>query len=224
MLTRPRRLGALVITAFVIPALAIMTGPSGVVAVSVAGATVVVLVRWLRADRRNRRDLVDLIAGLRLLAREVRTGVPAEVAAGNAATAAHGSAVPVLGGLGHERGPAPGLPDPRSPAGEVARRVAVGWMLARYHGLAVTPIVDAAVRDAEQQLSAHAERASQVAGPRMSGYVMSALPLVGLLLGTAMDADPLHVLTGTDIGRLLLAVGVVLICGGLVWSARIVRS
>jgi len=79
------------------------------------------------------------------------------------------------------------------------------------------------VLDAAERLTADSERAGQVAGPRVSGYVMAALPVLGLLLGAGMGADPLKVLAHSGIGAVLLVVGVTLTCAGLLWSARIVR-
>lgn len=118
------------------------------------------------------------------------------------------------------RGPAQ-LPD--SPLAQAAARLRSGWLLTRRHGLAFTPLIDALAADLSEQIAADAERAGQVAGPRMSGYVMAVLPLLGLALGLGMGADPFRVLLLTPVGNILLLVGVLLTCTGLLWSARIVR-
>ena len=73
------------------------------------------------------------------------------------------------------------------------------------------------------KLAADERRAGEVAGPRVSGYVMALLPALGLALGIGMGADPVQVLVGSPIGAVLLLVGVSLSCIGLLWSARIVR-
>ncbi len=86
------------------------------------------------------------------------------------------------------------------------------------------PLLDALARDLEAETSAQAARSAQAAGPRLSGYLLAALPLLGLLLGTGMGADPLHILLGTRAGSLLLLVGSALTAAGLTWTARIVRS
>jgi tight adherence protein B len=57
----------------------------------------------------------------------------------------------------------------------------------------------------------------------VSGYVLSALPAAGLLLGSGMGADPLAVLTGSAWGGALLIAGTLLCCAGLLWTDRIVR-
>lgn len=110
--------------------------------------------------------------------------------------------------------------DPRT---QVAARLRSGWLLTRRHGLAFTPLIDALAADLAEQIAAEAERAGQVAGPRMSGYVMAVLPLMGLALGVGMGADPFRILLLTPLGNILLLVGVLLTCAGLLWSARIVR-
>ncbi len=109
-----------------------------------------------------------------------------------------------------------------NPAGESLKRLGTGWLLSRRHGVAFTPLIDALAEEIAQVLIGDARRAGEVAGPRMSGYVMAGLPVMGLLLGAGMGADPVGVLLGTSIGRVLLVVGVVLTCVGLLWSARIV--
>jgi tight adherence protein B len=110
-----------------------------------------------------------------------------------------------------------------APAVQMSARLRSGWLLTRRHGVAFTPLIDALAADLAQQISADSERSGEVAGPRMSGYVMAMLPLLGLALGAGMGADPIRVLLSSTIGSILLLVGVALTCGGLLWSERIVR-
>ncbi len=101
-------------------------------------------------------------------------------------------------------------------------RLRSGWTLTRRHGVAFTPLIDALAAELAEQLLADSQRAGEVAGPKMSGYVMAVLPLLGLLLGAGMGADPVEVLLRSHLGNVLLLVGTVLTCSGLLWSARIV--
>lgn len=126
-------------------------------------------------------------------------------------------------GLPAAKGAGPGVQLPDEPIAQAAARLRSGWLLTQRHGLAFTPLIDALAADLSEQIAAEAERAGQVAGPRMSGYVMAVLPLMGLALGVGMGADPFRVLVQTPAGNSLLIVGVVLTCAGLLWSARIVR-
>jgi tight adherence protein B len=54
--------------------------------------------------------------------------------------------------------------------------------------------------------------------------MLAGLPVLGLLLGTALGADPLHVVLHSAAGLGCLVVGVVLEGAGLWWALRIVRG
>ena len=55
------------------------------------------------------------------------------------------------------------------------------------------------------------------------GYVPLLLPVLGLLMGSGVGADPWRVLTTTGTGQVLLVGGVALEAAGLVWSHRLVE-
>ncbi|MCB5181062.1 type II secretion system F family protein, partial [Streptomyces antimicrobicus] len=75
-----------------------------------------------------------------------------------------------------------------------------------------------AERDREESLRA------QLAGARSTAVVLAVLPVVGLLMGTALGADPLRVLLHTPLGLGCLVVGGLLEVLGLLWCLRIVRA
>lgn len=204
-----------------------MAGMAGMTAATLAAVTVLILIDSSLAGRRQRSDLTDLIAGLRLLSRELRSGAAPPLAATRAAGAARGVAVTMLTelaiGAGVSEAARPGRPGDAGAVAEIRARLTAGWELAARQGLAITPMIDAVVLDASERLAADSERAGQVAGPRVSGYVMAGLPVMGLLLGAGMGADPVQVLAHSGVGNVLLVVGVTLTCAGLLWSARIVR-
>ena len=205
-----------------------LAGAAGVLATGAALATGTLLVRQALSERRRRTALTDIVAGLRMLGRELRAGAEPAVAAAHAGSAARGQGAEVLAGVAQlarfDSALAVKVDDDTSdPRVQTLIQLRSGWLLTRRHGLAFTPLVDALAVDLSGQLAADAERAGQVAGPRMSGYVMAFLPLMGLALGVGMGADPLRVLLSTAVGNVLLVVGVLLTCAGLLWSARIVR-
>jgi tight adherence protein B len=70
---------------------------------------------------------------------------------------------------------------------------------------------------------AETELRAAVAGPRASATVLAGLPVLGLLMGSGVGADPWGVLTTTGTGNALLVVGVGLELAGMAWSARLVR-
>lgn len=65
---------------------------------------------------------------------------------------------------------------------------------------------------------------AQLAGARSTAVMLAGLPVLGLLLGTALGADPLHVLLHTGAGLGCLLVGGVLEGLGMWWALRIVRG
>jgi tight adherence protein B len=84
--------------------------------------------------------------------------------------------------------------------------------------------VAAAVEDdLRARARAETELRAAVAGPRASAAVLAGLPLVGLLMGSGVGADPWRVLTTTGTGTVLLVAGVALELAGVTWSARLVR-
>lgn len=206
----------------------VVAGPAALLASAALLATGFFLVRRALEDRRRRAKLADIVVGLRMLGRELRSGADLDTAAFSAATAARGAGAEVLESLAqlHRVDDAAGAAVPAGsddPRAHAQARLRSGWLLTRRFGLAFTPLVDALAVDLSEQIAADAERAGQVAGPRMSGYVMAVLPVMGLALGAGMGADPIRVLVATPVGNVLLLVGVALTCVGLLWSARIVR-
>ena len=68
------------------------------------------------------------------------------------------------------------------------------------------------------------EVGAELAGVRASSRLLAALPAIGLVLGSGMGADPVHVLLTTVVGQACLAVGGACVLAGLAWMERIVRS
>jgi tight adherence protein B len=64
----------------------------------------------------------------------------------------------------------------------------------------------------------------QLAGPRATARTLATLPLIGLLLGILMGADPVSWLLGSAIGLGCLAGGVVLTGVGIIWTGRIASA
>jgi tight adherence protein B len=69
-----------------------------------------------------------------------------------------------------------------------------------------------------------ADLRAQLAGPRSTAVMLAGLPVLGLLLGAALGADPLHVLLHTGAGLGCLAAGAVLEGAGLWWALRVVKG
>ncbi|MFD5558231.1 type II secretion system F family protein [Streptomyces sp. NPDC127068] len=112
----------------------------------------------------------------------------------------------------------------REPGGEGLRGLAACWRVAVDQGAGLAAgleRVEAALR-AERDL--RGDLRAGCAAARATAVMLAGLPLVGLVLGWALGADPLRVLLHTAGGLGCLAVGGVLEAAGLWWALRIVRS
>lgn len=224
---------ALPVVAFgVLVAVFLAAGAVGLLVGGLVIASAGRLIRQAVATRRRRGELVDIVAALRMFARELRSGVDPAVAAARVAAATRCAGAATLGALAQlisagdraaSSNPA-GLAGPATtaPGPYTLSRLTGAWRLTARYGVALAPMVEALAGDLAGQLAGDAARAGQVAGPRTSGYVMAAMPILGLLLGTGMRASPVQVLLHSAVGNILLVAGVALVCTGLLWSDHIV--
>ncbi|MBB5939507.1 type II secretion system F family protein [Streptomyces zagrosensis] len=111
------------------------------------------------------------------------------------------------------------LPGAEGMAGVAACwRVAVDGGAGLAAGLERVAVALRAERDQREDLRA------QLAGVRSTAVVLALLPAFGLVMGSALGADPLRVLLHTPAGLGCLALGVLLESAGLAWTAAIVRG
>ncbi len=163
--------------------------------------------------RRTPPDEGRLAAALVEAAAVLRTGVPPAEAWRIALGVPAADRVPTVAQL------AAVAPGRGAPLGAVvaAARVAdeLGAPLA-----AVLEQVAAAIA-ARSEAAADVEAA--LAGPRSSARVLVWLPVFGVVLGTALGADPVSVLLGGGIGSAAGATGVVLQLVGQWWTGALLR-
>ena len=74
------------------------------------------------------------------------------------------------------------------------------------------------------QITQADEREVALAGPRTTATVLSALPVIGVLLGAAIGVNTLGVLAGTRIGWACAAGGGLFWFAGRRWTTALVRS
>ena len=75
-----------------------------------------------------------------------------------------------------------------------------------------------------EQMRAHFRVEAGLAGARATAAILAGLPLLGLLLGQALGADPVAFLLSGGAGGWLLLIGSALICAGLLWSDTIIAG
>jgi tight adherence protein B len=98
------------------------------------------------------------------------------------------------------------------------------WRLAERTGAPAADLVERIEADARAADRATATAAAQAAGAQATALLLAALPLGGIGLGISMGADPIGVLTQTPIGAGCAIAAVLLQCGGLLWSERLVAG
>ncbi|HWF70166.1 MAG TPA: type II secretion system F family protein [Mycobacterium sp.] len=100
-------------------------------------------------------------------------------------------------------------------------RLAVCWELASEHGLAISTLMRAAQRDIAERQRFSGHVTSAMAGARATAAILAGLPMLSVLFGQLIGADPAAFLLAGHAGGWLLVIGVTLVCGGLLWSDRI---
>jgi tight adherence protein B len=203
-------------------------GPGGAVANAVLCVTC--WRRWTsrRAVRRRSQVTEGMVGALGALVAELRIGAHPAAAAERAAVDAEplsAKAMTAVASAARLGGDVDAVllrsahhePSLRS----VLSQIGHAWRLAGRHGVPLAEVLEAVRRDLEQRLRFARQVHAKMAGPRASAAVLAVLPELGVLLGEAIDARPLHVLADTVIGQMLLAAGATLICGGVLWSAKL---
>jgi tight adherence protein B len=180
---------------------------------AVAGRAVQQRARVAAGERATRA----LVEALGVLVAELRAGRPlldatATAVGGCPDAGVAGTLGPVL-----RLGEAP----PGSDAALV--RIAAAVRLSARTGCSLAGVAAAVEDDLRARLHAEDELRSAVAGPRASAMVLAGLPVLGLLMGSGVGADPWRVLTTTGTGTVLLVLGVALELAGIGWTGRLVQ-
>ena len=111
----------------------------------------------------------------------------------------------------------------RSPGREVLADLAAAWTVADRMGAALATPVAQLATSARAQESVRRELDASLAGPRASALLLSGLPLVGVIMGGALGADPTGFLLGTVPGQVILLLGTSLAACGVAWTETILR-
>jgi tight adherence protein B len=104
------------------------------------------------------------------------------------------------------------------------RQLAACWELSRRTGAPLAPMCEGVASSLRTDEAVRAEVTAQLASARASARLMGALPLLALLFGSAVGADPLGFLIGTSYGLACLVAGGLLTALGVVWVERLARA
>ncbi|SDS60345.1 type II secretion system F family protein [Corynebacterium timonense] len=104
------------------------------------------------------------------------------------------------------------------------REVGALWAISAVRGLPVGELLSRARERIDHEQRHRAATQAALAGPKTTAIVLSALPAAGILMGTAMGANPLGVLVDGGVGGVLLIAGCALVCAGYLACARIIEG
>ncbi|MEJ5945410.1 type II secretion system F family protein [Pseudokineococcus basanitobsidens] len=119
------------------------------------------------------------------------------------------------------------LPAARAEGGGAAAALAAATAsmdLCEHTGAPAARVLTGVASALRDEADARDAREAALAAPRATARVLLGLPVAGVLLGQAVGAEPLVVLTTTAVGRLAAVVGVALGLVGWWWSRALVRG
>ena len=102
--------------------------------------------------------------------------------------------------------------------------LAVACALSTQSGASMTALLAGVRAELITDRDTRAAVRAAVAGPRASALLLAGLPVLGLLMGAALGADPARVLLHTPAGAAALTAGVLLNLLGLVWTLLLTRE
>ncbi|MCZ4077810.1 type ii secretion system integral membrane subunit [Rhodococcus sp. H36-A4] len=210
-------------------ALAVLAGGlHALCAAIVVGATVVRRRKKAQRRRSHRRELDSLVAGLDVVIGELRVGSHPALACASAAADCTGSVALAFGtaaGRARLGGDAcAGLLVEDSPVRVELSRLSAAWHIADTRGLGLADLLGAARQDLLGRSRFRDRTEASLAGARATGTVLSGLPVLGVILGQFMGASPIGVLFGGGLGGVLLVLGSMLACAGLMWTDAITEK
>lgn len=224
---RPNRVLCAVVVA---SAGAFLVGAGAAVAVVVAAATILFRLRRRQRATRLDTDRRMLLSGLDMVIAELQVGAHPADACDTAASETTGptadslrvaAARARLGGSASDGLLGAAREFDSAGIGESLVRVADAWSVSDRHGLALAELLSAARSDLAARMRIRTRTNAGLAGARATATVLAALPVLGVALGQLMGASPLTTLLGDGLGAVLLVLGTVLVCAGLLWTDRI---
>ncbi|MFI9239282.1 type II secretion system F family protein [Streptomyces sp. NPDC053079] len=196
----------------------------------IAGALAVPLVRrWLGVRRRERereRREAAVIEMCGTVAGDLRAGrQPGEAMAGLTRMEL-GPGWPAVPAAARFGGDVPGALRKAGlqPGAEGLNGVAACWQVAVDGGAGLASGLERVAAALSAERDQRDELRAQLAGTRSTAAMLALLPVLALLMGSALGAAPLRVLLHTPAGIGCLVLGGLLECAGIAWTRRIVRA
>jgi len=102
------------------------------------------------------------------------------------------------------------------------RQLAAAWSVGAAHGGGLVASIERLALSVQAQFELRGVLSSELAAPRATMRMLSALPLVGVAMGYLLGADPIGWFLGSSVGALIAGTAVALTIAGVVWTRRIV--
>ncbi len=201
-----------------LPVVAGAGAPLGL-AVAVAAATSWQLVRDGLRRRSDRRAATALLSAVRVVVAELSAGSrPAAALDAAAATDPHHAETFAAAA---ERARSGTDADEVLASASQLVSFAHAWRLGAVAGVPMADVIGRVAGDLASRAKQGRTVSSALATVRSSAALLAVLPVLGVALGSAMDAEPLGFLFGNPAGRWVLLAGVVLDAAGLLWTQRL---
>jgi len=111
-----------------------------------------------------------------------------------------------------------------TPGAEALADAAAAWSIADATGAPLAAVLERVSDGVQATVDVDREVAVEAAPARATARLMAFLPLIGILLGTTLGADPVGVLVGTGLGVGCLISGLALASAGVWWIERLVAA
>lgn len=211
-------------------ALFVATGidPATVIALLIAGFVFSWRLKRVGTGRTARAQTTTLAGFLGLCIGNLRAGAPMADAMDHALANTPGSGGPTTGALtaaarrvrSGGSGSAVLIDAPTMDL----RRLGTIWEVSDRHGIPLVRLLDQLKHRLDARERHRQASAAQLQGPQATAVILALLPLAGVLMGTAMGADPIGFLTGGGVGGILLITGVLLSGAGFILTEKILEG
>ena len=166
----------------------------------------------------RRTEAIELLAAI---ASELRAGHSPERAVLRAVEG-HAQMCPAVAAAARLGGDVPAALEADALRGAaVLRDAAAAWRVAAASGAGLARALSSLVASARESEELRTTLEGQLAAPRATARMLGLLPVVGLVLGALLGADPLAWLLGSPVGVACLLLSGALTVVGLLWTARI---
>jgi len=194
----------------------------------VAGAELTATLGWLThksvRQKRGLRNERDVIRACSLMAGQLDAGeIPASALLSTAEDVA--LLAPAAGALGIGG-------DVATELHKLARRggcagldwVARGWRLCERTGMPLSPVMRHVADTLRQEGDVRDQRRAELATARSTSRLLAGLPVVGIVMGFVVNANPLKFLGGSLAGHICLVAAATLMCAGLIWTDHLAKE